>query len=333
MSTRRHPPRGRPQNRRPANRRSPQRGRRRNTRRRRPLLTLFILLLIGGAAYFGFAAFAHVQLPIPLEDGQAAVHFIDVGQGDATLIQTSRGSVLIDGGDHRLGMGERVVEYLRDAGISELTYVIATHPHADHIGGLVEVLQTFPVGTLIMPPVTHTTLTFERFIDAIEENDIYVRAPVAGSSFSVGEAVFTIIAPNAAGYGNLNDYSVSLRMALGETSFIFTGDAEELSELEMIAAGHVLSSDVLRVGHHGSRTSTAQAFLDAVDPTIAVISLGRDNSYGHPHSVVMERLQGIRVYRTDEHGHIVMITDGTEITVRGVVLWRAWFNQLMQWIG
>jgi len=261
------------------------------------------------------------------------VHFIDVGQGDATLIQTTAGSVLIDGGDNRLNMGEHVVQYLRDAGVSEITYVIATHPHADHIGGLIDVLHAFPIGTLIMPPVSHTTLTFERFLDAIEAQDIYVRAPVAGGTFSVGEAVFTIIAPNASGYQNLNDYSVSLRMVLGETSFIFTGDAEELSELEMIAAGHILSSNVLRVGHHGSRTSTAQAFLDAVDPTIAVISAGRDNGFGHPHRVVMERLEGLRIYRTDEHGHIIMVTDGTEITVKGAVVWRTWLNQLTQWIG
>jgi len=290
-------------------------------------------LIIAGAGYFGFTALTAPQFPTALEDGHAAVHFIDVGQGDATLIQTTAGSVLIDGGDNRLNMGERVVQYLRDAGVSEIAYVIATHPHADHIGGLIDVLHTFPVGTLLMPPVSHNTRTFERFLDAIEENDIYVRPPIIGSTFSVGDAVFTIIAPNSSGHQNLNDYSISLRMVLGETSFIFTGDAEELSELEMIAAGHMLSSDVLRVGHHGSRTSTAEAFLTAVDPTIAVISVGQDSGFGHPHRVVMERLEGLRVYRTDERGHIIMITDGAEITVQGVVLWRTWLHQFTQWIA
>jgi len=259
------------------------------------------------------------------------VHFIDVGQGDAVLIQTTEGHVLIDGGDNH--MGEHVVQYLRNAGVREISYVIATHPHADHIGGLIDVLRTFPVGTLIMPPVAHTTRTFERFLDAIEENNIPLKEPIAGSTFSVGDAVFTIIAPNSSGHSNLNNYSVSLRMALGETSFIFTGDAEVQSETEMILAGHILSSDVLHVGHHGSSTSTTQAFFEAVDPAIAVIQLGRDNTYGHPHREVRERLADVRVYRTDEHGHIILMTDGEEITVRGAAQWRIWLTRLMQLIG
>ena len=184
-------PRKRNRGRRPQNRRS------RRPRRRRPVLTLFILLLIAVGGYFGYA-FANPLLPVTLEDGQAAIHFIDVGQGDAVLIQTTGGHVLIDGGDNH--MGERVVQYLRDTGVRELAYVIATHPHADHIGGLIEVLHTVPVGTLIMPNVTHTTRTFERFLDAIETNNIPLREPVAGSTFSVGEAVFTVLAPNSSGY-------------------------------------------------------------------------------------------------------------------------------------
>jgi len=288
------------------------------------------LLIIGAIIFAGYWGYTNVINPdIVLADGEAAVHFIDVGQGDSVLVQTNQGSVLIDGGDNH--MGDRVVTYLRNAGISELTYVIATHPHADHIGGLIAVLNEFPVGTLIMPPVTHTTRTFERFLDAIENNDVPLKEPVAGNTFSVGDAVFTIIAPNSSGHQNLNDYSVSVRIVVGSTSFIVTGDAEEISELEMIQAGHYLSADALRVGHHGSRTSTTQEFLDAVNPSIAVISVGRDNGHGHPHRVVMDRLQdaGIRIYRTDEHGHIVMVTDGTYISIRGS---NRWFTQLTDWI-
>jgi len=251
---------------------------------------------------------------IPVE-GEVVVHFIDVGQGDATLVQTTQGSVLIDGGDNH--MGGRVVDYLRRAGITELAYVVATHPHADHIGGLIEVLSQIPVHTLIMPPVAHTTVTFERFLDAIEYNNVPLREPVSGSNFVVGDAVFTIIGPNSTGHSNLNNYSVSLRVVHGANSFVFTGDAEVPAEMEMISTGHNLSADVLRIGHHGSSTSTTQEFLDAVNPNIAIISVGADNRYGHPHNTVMSRLRvaGIAIYRTDYHGNIAIVSDGTGLRV------------------
>lgn len=257
---------------------------------------------------------ADTYIPLPGQ-GEAIVHFIDVGQGDAVLIHTAEGSVLIDGGDNH--MGERVVSYLRRLGIREITYVVATHPHSDHIGGLIDVLYAFPVGTLIMPPIAHTTLTFEHFLDAIESNNITLQEPIAGSSFGIGGATFTVIAPNSSGYSNINDYSVSLRMTFGVTSFIFTGDAEAASEAEMVEAGHVLSSNVLHLGHHGSTTSTTQPFLNAVNPEIAVISVGASNGHGHPHRAVINRLNaaGTRIYRTDRHGNVVVSTNGADLTV------------------
>ena len=247
-------------------------------------------------------------------DGYLYVHFIDVGQGDAVLIRTTQGAVLIDGGDNH--MGQRVLDYLHSQGVRELAYVIATHPHADHIGGLIPVISEFPIDTLIMPNVTHTTLTFERFINALEDSDINVIPPVVGDTFAIGDAVFTIIAPNSSGHSNLNDYSVATRLTFGSTSFLFTGDAERASEAEM-AAFHNLSSNVLHVGHHGSNTSTTEEFLAAVNPQIAIISVGEGNIHNHPHSGIITRLvtNGVRIYRTDIHGDVVVVSDGTNITV------------------
>lgn len=248
-----------------------------------------------------------------IAEGYVHVHFIDVGQGDAVLIHAAEGAVLIDGGDNP--MGGRVLEYIRNQGIRELTYVIATHPHADHIGGLIAVVNEMPIGTLIMPQIAHNTRTFERFIDALENNDINVKAPVAGETFLVGDVVFTIIAPVYNHYANINDHSVSLRLVFGDISFVFTGDAEVASERDMVASGRNLSADVLHVGHHGSTTSTTEVFLDAVSPGIAVISVGADNGHGHPHGAVVTRLisHGVRIYRTDIHGNIVIVTDGENV--------------------
>ena len=281
--------------------------------RLRSLFTVILLIALAFAVYWSYTRIINPPLSAALADGEAAVRFIDVGQGDSVLIQTTQGCVLIDGGD--MDMGGRVVGYLRDAGIVDITYVIATHPHSDHIGGLIAVLGEFPVGALIMPNVAHTSVTFERFLDVIEQRGIPLREPVIGDTFSVGKAEFTVIAPNSDNYQSLNDYSVSLRMVLGATSFIFTGDAETTSESEMTR--HYLSSDVLFVGHHGSSTSTTQVFLDAVSPSIAVISVGSKNSYNHPNDGVLKRLQdaGVKVYRTDRNGNITIITDGSSLSV------------------
>jgi len=272
---------------------------------------IIVTLLSLGAVWY-YVTF-HAQ---PYRSEGLSLHFIDVGQGDATLVQTRGGNVLIDGGP--AGAGDAVVRHLRGAGVRSIAYVIATHPHADHIGGLIDVLGEFEIGTIIMPRVAHTTLTFERFIAAIEENDIPVREPVAGSTLNMGGAALRIVGPNSSGYANLNNYSVSMVITYGEVSFLLTGDAEAEAELEMLERGHDLSAQVLRVGHHGSRTSTTQPFLDAVSPLIAVISVGEGNQFGHPHREVMGRLESaeVAVHRTDQRSTIVISTDGRILTIR-----------------
>jgi len=247
-------------------------------------------------------------------DGEIIVAFLDVGQGDSILIWSRDNAVLIDGGDTR--QGDTVLGYLRRAEITRLDYVIATHPHSDHIGGLVPVLNRLEIGQVLMPDVVHTTETFERFLAVIENNNIPAATPEAGEWITAGIINLHVLAP-LPGHRNLNDASIVVRLVHGDTSFLFTGDAEAPSEIAMVASGWELASDVLKIGHHGSRTSTSESFLDAVAPFAAVIQVGAANRFGHPHPYVMARLyeREIMIFRTDEMGTILMATDGARVVL------------------
>jgi len=305
---------------------------RKKKQQRAAILRGLIVALIVAVLGLGGGYVVHQQvtaerdvLHLPLENmgaGYVAVHFLDKGQADAVLIQTDEGFMLIDAARNTLANRRDLVGYLRQAGVTELRYVVATHPHADHIGGFPAVLDEFAtpgVTTMLMPNVSHTTAAYRNMISAIERNQVIVQAPVSGHSFELGAAEFTILAPNGSGFADLNDYSVAFRMVVGDISFVFAGDATRLSELQMISAGHYLNSTVLMLPHHGSRTSTSGEFLNAVNPTYAVISVGQGNSYGHPHQVVMDRvIQRIgeeNIFRTDMDGHIVFRTDGTTLQI------------------
>jgi len=255
--------------------------------------------------------------PPPLDSVDVLqVIVFDVGQADCTLIKTNDHAMLIDAGN--TGQDKLILNYLSEYGITTLDYLVATHPHADHIGSMTSVVNAMDtIGTVIMPNKPHTTKTYENLIAAIEKKDIPLTIPTPGDVYQWGEASIEVLAPNSPTYKDLNDYSIVLRIEFGDTSFLFTGDAGTISENEQLAAGFSLKSDVLKVGHHGSRTSSTQKYLTAVAPSYAVLCCGAVNDYGHPHTEAMARLTGTgaTIYRTDQQGTIIFTTDGKDITV------------------
>jgi competence protein ComEC len=292
--------------------------------RMRKLLCLLIalVLLSGCTAAVGSAsetpASAGVFSPAVQTAGPQGgleVHFIDVGQADCIFIRQNDATMLIDAGNN--ADGPAVVGYLQDQGVQKLDTVIGTHPHEDHIGGLDQVLQTFSVGSLLMPKVSHTSKTFEDVLNAIDQKGLHVTSPVPGRQFMVGDAQCTILAPLPNTYDDLNNYSVVVRITFGDTAFLFTGDAGALSEQEMLNNSLPLQADVLKVGHHGSNYSSTAAFLQAVLPSIAVISVAKDNDYGHPSPETIQRLQaaGATVYQTSQAGTIIAYSDGDSVKI------------------
>jgi len=249
------------------------------------------------------------------ESNVLKLHFLDVGNADCILIQTpSAKTILIDAGNR--DDGEQIKKYLHRQGVAKIDILIATHPHEDHIGGMQAVVEEFPVGEIYMPRVAHTSKVFEELLLAIQQQGLHIKTAKAGVSLLTEQDLnFTIIAPLSREYEQLNDYSVVTRLVYGNTAFLLTGDAEAVSENEMLAAGTTLQTDVLKVGHHGSVSSTTIAFLKAVKPRYAVISVGKDNDYGHPHQETLAKLEKakVKLYRTDVCGTIIATSDGRKI--------------------
>lgn len=251
-------------------------------------------------------------------DGSLKVHYIDVGQGDSILISCDDKNVLIDGGD--TDAADAILGYLKKQEVTKLDYVIATHPHADHIGSLDDVINEFETENIIMPKIKDskvpTTKVYERLLDAIDNNNVNVIEAKPGDSYNIGSGVMEILAP-VDDYDDLNNYSVVSRFIYGDTSFLFTGDAEKQAENDILSFGEDVKADVLKLGHHGSSTSTGENWLEAVDPKICIMSLGEGNDYGHPHKETLQAMKdyNLEYFRTDINGNIVIVSDGKNISV------------------
>lgn len=255
--------------------------------------------------------------PVPTpSDGEVLFHFIDVGQGDAILITTPDGNMLVD--TSVKSARDELTAYLAAAGVTELEYLVLTHPDADHIGNAAYVIENYAIKNILLPDRVSATDTYEAMLLAMENSQANVIVPEPGYVFSLGALQNTVIAPNE-DYDDNNESSIVFKAVYGETSVMMTGDAEHKSEADILANWRKedLKSDILKVGHHGAETSTTKDFLDAVDPDIAVISCGEGNKYGHPRPDTLEKLEalGVRVYRTDLDGNIVFKTDGVSFVL------------------
>lgn len=244
---------------------------------------------------------------------ELTVTFLDVGQADCIVIKSNDELMVIDSGNN--GDATLVTNFIKSQKIDKIKYLIGTHPHEDHIGGMDNVINNFEIETLILPEAVSDTKTFEDVVTAIENKNLEITAPKAGDTYTLGSAAFTIIAPNKV-YTELNNMSVGIKLTNGENSFVFCGDAEVLSENDILDNMIDIKSDVLKLSHHGSDTSTSKAFLKAVSPKYAVISCGLDNSYGHPHVDTLQKLldNNIELYRTDLQGNIIVVSDGKNIS-------------------
>ena len=250
-----------------------------------------------------------------MDSNKMIVHYIDVGQGDSILIQVNNKNLLIDAGPK--SDKKKLLNYLSNLNLDKLDYVIATHPHEDHIGNMDDVINDYNVLSFYAPKVQSTTKTFEQMVEALKSKNLKINVIKKGTdSINLGENTkVTVFSPTKDYYEDLNNYSPVIKIEYGKTSFLFTGDAQKDVEKEILTTNEDISADVLKVGHHGSSTSTTKDFLLKVNPSIAVISVGQDNTYNHPNEGTIKRLNQnkVTIYRTDKDGTVILSSDGSKI--------------------
>jgi competence protein ComEC len=274
-----------------------------------------IALLAALALLPASCGFFQSEAPPEIADGELRVTFIDVGQADAALVECGGMTMLIDGGNR--SDSDLIYTFLKDRGITHLDYIVASHAHADHVGGLAGALHFAAAGTVFSPVTEYDTRAFENFLNALDMRGVSITVPSHGDRFALGGAQVFILGPVDPSPDDVNNTSIVMKIVFGDTSFLFTGDLERKGEQAILEAGYDLSATVLKVGHHGSNTSTTYPFLREVMPDIAVISCGQNNTHGHPHENVLSRLRDadVTVYRTDMQGDIVCVSDGRTVSV------------------
>lgn len=251
---------------------------------------------------------------LPVQKEKIKIHFLDVGQGDSAFVELPEGkTMLIDASVSKAS--DKIISFISQKGYDKIDYLVATHPHADHIGGMKAVVEAFDIGEIYMPKATTNTKTYENLLLAIADKGMKIKAARAGMTICDG---VEIIAPNSEKYDEMNDYSVVIKITHHNRKFLFMGDAEVLSEREIMTAGFDVSADVVKVGHHGSGTSSGEDFVKATGAKYAIFSVGEGNSYNHPHHFIVERWEksGAAVYRTDLSGDIEVISDGVSLDVK-----------------
>ncbi len=282
------------------------------------LSVLLVLILLTGCGIN-----SQCTVPEPTEgpalsgDAPFQVHFIDVGQADAALVISNGHAMLIDGGNRE--DSNVIYSYLKKLNITYLDYIICSHAHEDHVGGLPGALNFADVGVAFCPVTEYDTSAFRNFKKALSDKGVGITVPSHGQTFDLGDAQCQIVGPIRPS-DDPNNTSIVLKITYNEVSFLFTGDAEIDEERDILNAGYDISCDVLKVGHHGSSTSTSYLWLRSAAPTYGVISVGKDNDYGHPHEEPMSRLRDadVTLYRTDKHGDIIFYSDGIHLEIQTV---------------